>query len=327
MTTTDYGSLQAAAEADGRQCAVGALVLDDAGRVFVHRRGWDRSFLPGCWDIIGGHVEPGELLLDALRREVAEETGWTVAGVPQLIHVGDWELGSVPHREFDFLVDIRARDEPRLEFPQHVEFRWLGPHDVDLLAENRDLDDGLIRRLVELALRSARREPAYPHTTLFLDVTIAAPVESLRAVWDPAMASQSPAHVSVTYPIEIDSIDALGERVAAAADTVAPFRLRLGRIRHCGRPEDGIYVEVDDVDGGWRSLRTAALAGTESVEVEPHVTLLHPRTTNRGSSAWAELAGTSLEGEMTAKEAAITAFDGRTWPVLSRFPLSGQSPR
>ncbi|MFG2512516.1 NUDIX hydrolase [Streptomyces sp. NPDC048584] len=30
---------------------------------------------PDCWHIVGGHVEPGESLPDALVREVQEETG------------------------------------------------------------------------------------------------------------------------------------------------------------------------------------------------------------------------------------------------------------
>jgi len=66
----DYRFLQAGAEIEGRQCVVGSLILNDAGRAFVHRRGWDRQLLPGCWDIVGGHVERGESLLGALTREL-----------------------------------------------------------------------------------------------------------------------------------------------------------------------------------------------------------------------------------------------------------------
>jgi 8-oxo-dGTP diphosphatase len=106
----DLAGLQRAAEAEGRRCVVGALIRDEHGRVFVHRRGWERSFLPGCWDIVGGHVEGGEGLLEALEREVAEETGWTVAGEPALVYVADWDAPGEPptaRREFDFLVRRR----------------------------------------------------------------------------------------------------------------------------------------------------------------------------------------------------------------------------
>lgn len=89
---TQYARLLAEATHDGRQCVVGAVICDSAGRIFVHRRAWDRALFPGCWDIVGGHVEPGEGLIGALAREVEEETGWTLAGVRELLIVMDWEV-------------------------------------------------------------------------------------------------------------------------------------------------------------------------------------------------------------------------------------------
>jgi len=115
----DYAGLQADAERNGRHCVVGAVIRDGAGRIFVHCRSWKRALFPGCWDIVSGHVELGEGLLDALARESMEETGWTLAGVRQLAVVSDWETagdnvgnpGPQPvrrRREFDFLVEARG---------------------------------------------------------------------------------------------------------------------------------------------------------------------------------------------------------------------------
>ncbi len=125
--------------------------------MFVHRRGPERRFLPGCWDLVGGHVELGEHLVAALRREVAEETGWTLSGTPALMHIEDWTSegvnGPEPHREFDFYVDVDGDlEHPRLERPKHVEFRWVGPGDTGILDEDRGMDGGFIRRIVEKAL-------------------------------------------------------------------------------------------------------------------------------------------------------------------------------
>jgi 8-oxo-dGTP diphosphatase len=52
---------------------VGALVHDDEGRLLVVRR----AHAPGAgqWSVPGGRVEPDETDLDAVRREVLEETG------------------------------------------------------------------------------------------------------------------------------------------------------------------------------------------------------------------------------------------------------------
>ena len=50
---------------------VGALVLDDDGRVLLSRRAYEPQ--AGKWDIPGGFLEEGEEPLDALRRELREE--------------------------------------------------------------------------------------------------------------------------------------------------------------------------------------------------------------------------------------------------------------
>ena len=55
---------------------VGAIVLDEAGRLLLVRRGREPS--RGLWSLPGGRVEPGESGPDAVRREVLEETGLQV---------------------------------------------------------------------------------------------------------------------------------------------------------------------------------------------------------------------------------------------------------
>ena len=56
--------------------AVSALVLDGAGRMLLGRRAHDPDV--GLWDVLGGFVDEGEHPLDALRRELDEETGLEV---------------------------------------------------------------------------------------------------------------------------------------------------------------------------------------------------------------------------------------------------------
>ncbi len=157
----DLDSLAAAAIDDGCRLVVGALIADGDHRLFVHRRGPRRRLLPGTWDIVGGHVEPGEGLLEALAREVSEETGWCLRGEPRLFHIVDWTPlggeGEPWRREFDFLVEVAGDlDRPRLECSQHIEFRWIGVGDLALLDENQGADDHMIRHLAELALHWER---------------------------------------------------------------------------------------------------------------------------------------------------------------------------
>jgi 8-oxo-dGTP diphosphatase len=293
--------------------------------VFVHRRGPDRAFLPGGWDVIGGHVESGEALLVALARELEEETGWRLVGEPALAYVGDWILPGDrprPHREFDFVVEVEGDlYHPRLEWPKQTEFRWLGADDLDLLDENRGADDGTVRHLVEIALRSA--DPGRlttPHAGLFLAGPLADRIEALRSQWDPAMAWQVDAHVTVAYPGDVEGLDELIRRSRRAAIQVGPVHLQLAGFELHGGPDDGLFVGTVDVNGDWARLRRVITG--DSAPTWPHVTVVHPRTTNRSAQAWNALRSTPLEGELTVGEVSITAFDSRRWRHVERVPLS-----
>ena len=57
------------------RCVV-AIVFDGAGRLLLVQRGHPPA--QGRWSIPGGRVEPGETDQQAVRREIAEETGLTV---------------------------------------------------------------------------------------------------------------------------------------------------------------------------------------------------------------------------------------------------------
>ncbi|MDG4762817.1 NUDIX domain-containing protein [Solwaraspora sp. WMMD406] len=138
------------APGDPLRC-VGALIVDDDGRIFFQLRSPHRRLFPNTWDVAGGHVEPGETLVEALHREVHEETGWTVshvlAEVGEYAYVGDDGIARV---ETDYLVRVDGDlAHPRLEAGKHTEFRWLTAAELHVLDESRDVNDGLIRQIAE----------------------------------------------------------------------------------------------------------------------------------------------------------------------------------
>jgi hypothetical protein len=129
------------------------------------------------------------------------------------------------------------------------------------------------------------------HVTAFVDPAVSEPVEELRRRWDPQMAGQIAAHVTVVYPEEIPDSASLEERAAAAA----------------------------------------AVPSGSMISFPPHITIVHPRTSGLGEQAWAGLAACSLGIRFTVICVAITAFDGDRWLAprvlhLAATPGSHHSP-
>jgi 2'-5' RNA ligase len=162
------------------------------------------------------------------------------------------------------------------------------------------------------------------HATIFVPPEVAGPLEAIRREWDPGMASRIASHVTLVYPHEAPNPDLLYERVREACSRFKPFRLRLRGMACLGRPEGGVYVEVDDVDGGYGGLREEVLRTPfQAVTFRPHVTLVHPRTSCRGRDFWDRRRHERQDREFTATEIAITAFDGDRWVVLAACTLAG----
>lgn len=110
--------------------AAGLLVKD--GRCLLAHRRSDRAWYPACWDLVGGHVEPGEQAYDALARECREELA---------IDVLDAEPARTP-LEFG---------DPDVEASVFIVTEWLGtptnaaPDEHDRIAwfKTAELDGGV----------------------------------------------------------------------------------------------------------------------------------------------------------------------------------------
>ncbi len=155
VNTRELLAAQAQAEAEERQCVVGAIIINAQKQAFVQKRSADRHLFPGCWDIVGGHVEPGETLAQALGREIREETGWELSDILTQVGLFDWqdEHGN-KRREFDYLARVKGDlEHPRLEWSRFSEFRWIGLDEIELLKENRSEDDMVLYEVVKKALR------------------------------------------------------------------------------------------------------------------------------------------------------------------------------
>ncbi|MFJ5222467.1 NUDIX hydrolase [Streptomyces sp. NPDC088400] len=139
-------------EANEPRRVVGALIRDPYDRIFVQRRSAGRRLFPGCWDVVGGAVEEGESLLDALHREIAEETGWRLRRVLARVAHEEWSADGLRHVESDYVVEVDGDlSSPELERDKHTEFAWITAEEVSLLDENSQGGSTFIKDVVTAA--------------------------------------------------------------------------------------------------------------------------------------------------------------------------------
>jgi 2'-5' RNA ligase len=161
------------------------------------------------------------------------------------------------------------------------------------------------------------------HATAFLGIPGRHALEELRRTWDPEMARQIPAHITLIYPEEVPDPAELAAGARLAAARTAPFTIALGPPFHAGSPADGVFLHISDPEDGIGRFRTAAVPAGQATAFPPHVTIVHPRTSRHGAQAWAELADIHFDARFTITEVAVTAYDGTRWPTLQTIPLTG----
>ncbi|MGK2741496.1 NUDIX hydrolase [Tepidicaulis sp. LMO-SS28] len=155
---SDLLALQREAEAEGFTLCAGALVFNDKGQVFCQRRSMTRKLFPGCWDILGGHVDPGETLEECLRREVFEESGWRVTHIGALAYQHEWDEerpdGIIRVREFDFITGVEGDlERPKLEEGKVDAYGWFDLSNAERLKENWSPGEPSIHDMVLAALK------------------------------------------------------------------------------------------------------------------------------------------------------------------------------
>jgi mutator protein MutT len=107
---------------------VGALIVDENGRLFLSRRGIKAKNERSLWEFPGGSVEFGEKLADALRREICEEYGVEIQ-VGELLDVVDHILPDEGQHWVSptFICTITSGEARILEPDKCAEIGWFAP--------------------------------------------------------------------------------------------------------------------------------------------------------------------------------------------------------
>ena len=126
-----------------RVACVGAVVRDDRGRLLLVRRGTEPA--KGRWSVPGGRIEPGETAVEAVVRELVEETGLRVVVTGFAGTVERTGPGGVVYDIEDFHARLAAGVGPEQvrAGDDAAEAGWFTPTEVEEL----DCVDGLLDTL------------------------------------------------------------------------------------------------------------------------------------------------------------------------------------
>lgn len=126
------------------QVGVKAIVQDNEGKILLLKRNkpFSKSNTNEWWDIVGGRIKVGEPHIEALRREIFEETGLSLKTIKDIFHVQDIirTESNIHVVRVTYLVDtegdIMLSDE-------HSEYQWLHPQDISVYETDNVLIDAL----------------------------------------------------------------------------------------------------------------------------------------------------------------------------------------
>ena len=110
---------------------VGAIIIDNQGRLFLARRGNKAKNERGLWEFPGGSVELGETLAEALRREMREEFGIEIV-VGELLDIVDHILKEEgQHWVSSTYICTIASGEPCIQEPEKsAEIGWFQTDEI-----------------------------------------------------------------------------------------------------------------------------------------------------------------------------------------------------
>ncbi len=150
-----------------RRC-VGAVLVRNRDRradgpplVLLGKREAKRAFYPGVWDVLGGHLEPGETAEQALIRELREEAGVT----PTEWHpLGEFRE-TLPGGDGSIVLHLYAVTSwtgvsRNRSTQEHSEISWFAVEDACRLALAHPAYRKILRTAVSAATGTEEEEPA-----------------------------------------------------------------------------------------------------------------------------------------------------------------------
>jgi 8-oxo-dGTP diphosphatase len=124
-------------------CAFIYHTFDGVNKVFLPQRALTKKFMPGVYELPGGHIDFGEDVAIGLQREVREELGKdiTLGGVFSAFTYINAVKGAHAIEVTYFAQFVGATDDYNLHPDDHMAAGWFSEDQYDTFAVNRDPDD------------------------------------------------------------------------------------------------------------------------------------------------------------------------------------------
>lgn len=144
-------------KAEGQQvitaCAFIHKKIDGIEKVFLPKRADTKKFLPGVYELPGGHIDFGEDIIEGLKREINEEFGMeTEVGDPFFAFTYSNEVkGSHSIEVIYFAKFITDTKKISLNADDHSAFGWFSENQLEqTYTSNKGADD-----IEQVAIRKA----------------------------------------------------------------------------------------------------------------------------------------------------------------------------
>ncbi|HEX4210566.1 MAG TPA: NUDIX domain-containing protein [Candidatus Binataceae bacterium] len=105
-------------------------VISHAKKILILKRAPSMVYMPGCWDLPGGHLAVGETFEQCLAREIAEETSLGIAP-GRLLGLNQAIEG--PYVQIFFACAAEVQGPIKLQPWEHDDARWLSFDELSLI--------------------------------------------------------------------------------------------------------------------------------------------------------------------------------------------------
>lgn len=131
-------------------CAFIHRFFKNSQKVFMPKRADTKKFLPGVYELPGGHIDFGEDIIVGLKREIKEEFNLDInVGDPFYVFSYDNPIkGSQSIEVIYFATFEDFNPNIKLNEDDHSEYKWIGEHEIALITNlQKGMDDPEIKSI------------------------------------------------------------------------------------------------------------------------------------------------------------------------------------